>query len=151
MSKKNPNLIFKKCESEDDLKSVYNYDADVFAEAGDFEWSLKNLKQEQSEGWDIYSVTFKSEKEIVAALFMKKEGSSLLTKNTSVKMSHKGLGVSHKIKEFFETFAKKEKYSSIVHFCAVDNFRNIGLNESYGYLKVDVRKNGEVLQWEKKL
>ncbi len=151
MSKKDPKLVFKKCETEDDLKDVYDYDADVFAEAGDFEWSLKNLKQEQTEGWDIYSVTFKAEKEIIAALFMKKDGKALLTKNTAVKMSHKGLGVSHKIKEFFEQKAREDKFSNIVHFCAVDNFRNIGLNESYGYDKVDTRKNGEVLQWEKKL
>ncbi len=148
---KDAKLNIELCNTEEHLKRVYDYDADVFAEAGDFEWSLKNLKKEQKDGWDIYSVTMKTEKEIIAALFLKKEDDKLLTKNTSVKMSHKGMGVSHKIKEFFENRAREQKYSAIVHFCAVDNFRNIGLNESYGYDKVDTRKNGEVLQWEKKI
>ena len=49
-------INFKKVSSKADLQEVYNYDVDVFAEAGDFEWSLKSLEAEKSNGWDIYSV-----------------------------------------------------------------------------------------------
>ncbi len=147
----NPDLEFSMCETEADLKKVYDYDADVFAESGDFVWSLQNLKKEQKSGWRIYSVTSEEDKEIISALFIKDDGDKLLTKNTSLKMSHQGKGISHKIKEFFENEAKKEKKAEIYHFCAVDNFRSIALNESHGYERLECVKNGEVIKWGKKL
>ena len=143
-------LTFESCINETDLKKVYNYDVDVFAEASDFVWSLKSLKSEQKKGWSIYSVTSsEANNEIVAALFIKEGEKELMTKNTAIKMAHQGKGVSHQIKQFFEKQAKTSKMKNIVHFCAVDNFRTIALNESHGYKKVDVLKNGEIIKWQK--
>ncbi|MCB9092051.1 MAG: hypothetical protein H6620_05775 [Halobacteriovoraceae bacterium] len=145
------NITFNKCGSESDLKKLYDYDVDVFAEAGDFEWSLKNLRKEKNDGWDIYSVSLSNDNEIIAALFVKKDGADLLTKNTSVKISHQGKGISHRIKEFFENKAIENHSKNIIHFCAVDNFRNIALNESHGYVRDSVVNKGEVIKWRKKM
>jgi len=149
--KKKKEVTFKKCKTEEHLDKLYQYEVDVFAEAGDFEWSLQNLIDKKENGWDVYSVNMENEEDIVAALFIKKEKGELLTNNTSVKMSHKGLGISHKIKEFFEDTAKNQKVDSIVHFCAVDNFRTITLNENYGYKRVGITHSGEVIKWQKNI
>lgn len=146
----NPNTLrFIKCNSEEELKKLYNYDVDVFAEAGDFDWSLENLKKEKKLGWEIYSV--EQSNEIIAAVFLRFEDDSLATKNTSIKMTFQGQGFSHRIKDFYEHLARAHKVSAIVHYCAVDNFRAIALNESHGYKKVKTLKNGEVIEWEKTL
>ena len=143
------NLKFLKCQSEADLKRLYQYDVDVFAEAGDFEWSVVNLKQELENGWEIYSVELNSE--IIAAVFIKFQTDILLSKNTSLKMPYQGHGFSHRMKEFFELFAKSHGAKEIHHYCAIDNFRTIALNESHGYRRVGTQKNGEVLEWKKVL
>lgn len=145
----NHKINFIKCDSESDLKKIYSYDVDAFALAGDFEWSMQNLLNEQKQGWEIYSVVRGNE--IISALFVKKEQNSLLTKNTPIKISYQGKGYSHLIKEFYESKAKSLKASRILNYCAVDNFRNIALNESHGYKKVAVLHNGEVLEFEKKV
>jgi RimJ/RimL family protein N-acetyltransferase len=146
----NPNTLrFIKCNSDDELKKLYNYDVDVFAEAGDFDWSLENLKKEKKQGWEIYSV--EQNNEIIAAVFLRFDEDSLATKNTSIKMTFQGQGFSHRIKDFYEHLARAHKVSSIVHYCAVDNFRAIALNESHGYKRVKTLKNGEVIEWKKTL
>lgn len=146
----NANILrFIKCNSDDELKKLYNYDVDVFAEAGDFDWSLENLKKERKQGWEIYSV--ENNNEIIAAVFLKFEKDQLSTKNTSIKMTYQGKGYSHRIKDFYEHLARTHQVKSIIHFCAVDNFRAIALNESHGYKRVKTHKNGEVVEWEKKL
>lgn len=142
-------LRFIKCNSDEELKKLYNYDVDVFAEAGDFDWSLENLKRERKQGWEIYSV--ENNNEIIAAVFLKFEKDLLATKNTSIKMTYQGKGYSHRIKDFYEHLARTHQVKSIVHYCAVDNFRAIALNESHGYKRVKTHKNGEVVEWEKKL
>lgn len=146
----NPHTLrFIKCNSEEDLKKLYNYDVDVFAEAGDFDWSLDNLKKEKKQGWEIYSV--EQNDEIIAAVFLRFDNDSLETKNTSIKMTFQGQGFSHRIKDFYEHLARTHKVSTIIHYCAIDNFRAIALNESHGYKKIKTLKNGEVIEWEKDL
>lgn len=149
-SKANPHTLrFIKCNGEVELKKLYNYDVDVFAEAGDFDWSLENLKKEKKLGWEIYSV--EQSNEIIAAVFLRFDDNTLSTKNTSIKMTYQGQGFSHRIKDFYEHLAKTHKVSAIIHFCAVDNFRAIALNESHGYKRVKTLKNGEVIEWKKTL
>jgi RimJ/RimL family protein N-acetyltransferase len=143
------NLKFVKCHTEEQVKRLYQYDVDVFAEAGDFNWSIENLRLELSQGWEIYSVELNTE--IISAVFIKFEGDILHTKNTSLKMPYQGQGLSHRMKEFFELFAKSHGAREIHHVCAVDNFRAIALNESHGYKRVGTQKNGEVLDWKKVL
>jgi len=143
------NLKFVKCITEANIKRLYQYDVDVFAEAGDFNWSIENLLQELAHGWEIYSVELNTE--IISAVFIKFESEILLTKNTSLKMPYQGQGLSHRMKEFFELFAKSHNAKEIHHVCAVDNFRAIALNESHGYIRVGTQKNGEVLEWKKVL
>jgi predicted GNAT family acetyltransferase len=143
------NLAFNKCKNKNDLRDVYRYDADAFAETSDFEWSIASLEKEQAEGWDIYSVSVDSE--IIAACFLKNDGKTLHTKNTSVKISYQGQGVSHLIKEFYEKCAREQKAKEIINYCAVDNFRNIALNESHGYSKLPGDKNSEIVLWKKKI
>ena len=150
--KKNNNkntLRFIKCNTEDDLKKLYNYDVDVFAEAGDFDWSLNNLKKEKKQGWEIYSVELSDE--TIAAVFLRFDKDLLATKNTSIKMTFQGQGFSHRIKDFYEHLARSHNMSSILHYCAIDNFRAIALNESHGYVRLRTLKSGEVIEWEKKL
>lgn len=142
-------LRFVKCHTEEELKRLYNYDVDVFAEAGDFEWSLQNLKKEKKQGWEIYAVEV--DHEFIAAIFLRQENGILYTKNTSLKLMYQGQGLSHRIKDFYEHLARGQKAHTIIHYCAVDNFRAIALNESHGYHKTGVHKNGEVLEWQKKL
>jgi len=147
--KESKTLRFIKCHNEADLKRLYNYDVDVFAEAGDFEWSLENLKKEQKQGWEIYSVEMNGQ--TIAAVFLKFDGDNLLSKNTSLKMTYQGQGISHRIKDFYDHLAHSHQVKYITHFCAVDNFRAIALNESHGYEKVKCHKNGEVVEWKKTL
>lgn len=148
--KTNPyTLRFVKCNSEEELKKLYNYDVDVFAEAGDFDWSLENLKKEKKIGWEIYSV--EQNNEIIAAVFLRFDDDSLATKNTSIKMTFQGQGFSHRIKDFYEHLARTHKVSAIIHYCAIDNFRAIALNESHGYKRIKTLKNGEVIEWKKTL
>ena len=33
-------LIINRCQTEDEIKSIYHYDADVFTESVDFDWSI---------------------------------------------------------------------------------------------------------------
>jgi RimJ/RimL family protein N-acetyltransferase len=147
-----PKLYFKHCTDSKDLRDVYNYEVDVFAEAGDFLWSLEALEDEINRGWKIYAVRCdESGDEIISVLFVKLKQGDYFTKNTSLKLNFQGKGISHSIKEFFEMMALKTKAKNIVHFCAVDNFRSIALNESHGYLKIDCIKNGEILKWKKAL
>ena len=76
----------------------------------------------------------------------------LHTKNTAVKISHKGSGFSHKIKEFLENKAKELNMKKIVHYCRIDNFRMYSLNESHGYNKTkNTFGEGQIIEWEKKL
>ncbi len=142
-------LSFEACQGDDQLQEIYNYEVDVFAEAGNFDWSLENLKSQLDDGWKIYSV--RAGDEIIAALFLKHQDGTLYTKNTSMKLAYQGLGFSHRIKEFYEEQAKKYKAKTILNDCAVDNFRTIALNESHGYQKVQTLGNGEITRWQKKI
>lgn len=142
-------MRFVKCSKEKDLKELYLYNVDVFAEATDFVWSLENLKREREGGWDIYALFISGE--IVAAAFLRFADNVMYTKNTSLKMNYQGKGFSHRIKDFFEHMAKSHQVKEIVHYCAVDNFRAIALNESHGYIRGRSLKNGEVVEWRKKM
>ena len=65
----------------------------------------------------------------------KERGRQVICKTTSIKMNYQGSGYSHKIKEFIEESAQKNKIKQVVNFCGIDNFRMYSLNESHGYKK----------------
>lgn len=142
-------LTFKKAKSENDIKDIYEHNIDAFSDSPDFKWTFDEIKKEVAEGWQLYSLL--ADKEIVAAVFYKVEGDSLLTKNTAIKIDHQGAGLSHSIKEFFEKVARDNRLKSIYHYCRIDNFRMYSLNESHQYRKTPNRfgDEGLVVEWVK--
>ena len=124
-------LVFKEAKKEEEIVNLSKFDIQAFTEVQDFSWTLDNIKKEVKTGWKLYSVT--TDNEIVAAVLLKKEGETLFTKNTPIKMAFQGNGFSHQIKNFYEQEAKKSNVRKLVNYCPVDNFRMIALNESHGY------------------
>lgn len=144
-------LSYKKVENDSDIQQVYDYNIDAFSDSPDFKWSFEEIKREMKEGWELYAVY--SEGEVVAAAFYKVEGDSLLTKNTAIKVGHQGAGISHDVKDFLESVARKKKLKKIVHYCRIDNFRMYSLNESHGFEKTQKTfgDKGQVVEWVKTL
>jgi hypothetical protein len=145
------NVNFKKAKSEKDIKSIHDYNIDAFSDSPDFKWTLDEIKKEVADGWELYSLMLGEE--ILAAVFFKIDGKSLLSKNTAIKITHQGSGFSHTIKEFFEKMARDNKLKQIYHYCRIDNFRMYSLNESHKYKKTP-RKfgvEGLVVEWVKEL
>ena len=142
-------IAFEKADKSKDFRDIYGHNLDAFSETPDFKWTYNDIKKEVDEGWELYSV--KVQDEIIAAVFLKIDKDKLLTKNTALKMSYQGQGLSHKIKEFFENTAKKRKLTSIIHYCRIDDFRAYSLNEGHGYKQRQLggsRKN-QVIEWIK--
>jgi hypothetical protein len=143
-------LKFIKASTKEDIKKVYNYNLDAFSSSPGFHWNLKNINNEIDNGWNLYAVN-KSE-ETIAAIFLKKEGKNMHSKNTSIKMMYQGSGHSHEIKEFIETNARENKCSQVTHYCEIDDFRTYSLNESHGYKKLPEKSHdGTIVIWEKVL
>jgi isocitrate lyase len=144
-------LNFQKAQTTQDIQNVYEYNIDAFSESPDFNWNLKEIEKEVSDGWDLYAAYLGEE--VIAAIFLKKEGGQLLSKTTSIKMNYQGSGYSHKIKEFIEESAQKNKINQVVNFCGIDNFRMYSLNESHGYKKTGRKlgAKGTVVEWVKVL
>jgi len=142
-------LNFILTKSQDEIEDVYNYDVEVFTDSPDFEWSLSSLKEEMQSGWQIFSARLNEE--IVAVAFLKEKDSSLLTKNTPIKMVYQGNGFSHQIKEFFEGEAKTRKIKELKHYCSSHNFRMISLNENHGYFRTPRAFDGNkyLTEWRK--
>ena len=142
-------LKFQLANSEADVKNIYEYNIDAFSESPDFNWNLDEIKKEMDSGWDLYSANINDE--VIAAVFLKKDKTTLYSKTTSIKMNFQGSGYSHKIKEFIEDSAKKMNVKEIINFCGIDNFRMYSLNESHGYKKTGRRlgSNGQVVEWIK--
>ncbi len=152
MSKENsPQVIkFKQAKKVCEYKAIYDYNLGAFTDSPDFKWNLVEIKNEVKDGWQLFAAYV--DDLIIAALFLKLDKKSLLTKNTGTKMSHQGSGYSHNIKEFFEKKARELKVKKIYHYCRVDNFRMYSLNESHGYGKTSKRlSDGLVVEWEKRL
>jgi predicted GNAT family acetyltransferase len=91
--------------------------------------------------------------EIVAAVLMRKDGDTLFTKNTPIKMAFQGNGFSHQIKNFYEEEAKKQHIRKVINYCPVDNFRMIALNESHGYKRTgnSFGTSNNIIEWVKVL
>jgi predicted GNAT family acetyltransferase len=144
-------ITFKKAKSEKEIKAIFDYNIDAFSDSPDFKWTFEEIKKEVGEGWELYSMML--DNEIIAALFYKIEGQSLLTKNTAIKITHQGSGFSHKIKEFIEKVARDNKLKRIFHYCRIDNFRMYSLNESHSYKKTPNKfgPEGLVVEWVKEL
>ena len=144
-------LAFIEVSSEKEIKKVFDHNIEAFSDSPDFKWTLDDIKKETKEGWKLFSVEV--DDEIIAACFMKLEGKVLHCKNTSIKMQFSGSGFSHRIMDFFEEQAKKINAKSIIHYCAIDNFRQYSLNESHGYQKTDRRlgREGLTTEWVKML
>lgn len=144
-------LKFKKTKGASEIQEIYDYTIDAFSDTPDFSWTLDDLKCEVKDGWELFSVSTGTE--VIAAVFMKKDGEALLTKNTAIKLTHQGSGFSHRIKEFFEKRARELKLKQIVHYCRIDNFRMYSLNESHGYKKSSRRlgEDGQLVEWVKSL
>ena len=147
--KKIDNLDFILSKSEESLNEIFNFNVKAFADTQDFIWTIDNIKSEISSGWSPYSV--KMGKEVVCVLFAKKDGASLLTKNTPIKIDFQGQGVSHKIKDFYEELADDHKVEEIRNYCPDDNFRMIGLNESHHYSRTGEVSgpNHNIIEWVK--
>ena len=144
-------LRFERAKTAKDIKSIYEYNVDAFSESPDFNWNLEEISKEVEDGWDLYAAYLG--KEVIAAIFLKKDSSGLMTKTTSVKLNYQGSGYSHKIKEFIEKSAKDLKAKQIFNFCGIDNFRMYSLNESHGYKKTGRKlgEKGQVVEWVKLL
>jgi len=144
-------LKFKEAKKEEDLVSLSRFDMQAFTDTKDFSWSLDNIKKEVKTGWKLYSVL--SEDEIVAAVLIKKDGDTLYTKNTPIKMAFQGNGFSHQIKNYYEQEAKKLQMRKVINYCPVDNFRMIALNESHGYKKTGntLGNSHNIIEWVKTL
>lgn len=147
----NDKLVFRKASSDQDIQDIFDHTIDAFSDSPDFEWSMKGIKDEIKDGWELYAALLNDE--IIAAALLKIEGDILHSKNTSTKMNYQGSGFSHKVKDFFETFAREKKLKKIVHYCRIDNFRMYSLNESHGFSKTDRKlgEDGQVVEWVKDL
>lgn len=146
-------LKFENASSQESIQAIYDHTIEAFSDSPDFGWGPKELEGQIEKGWKIFAVTF--EKEIIAAILLKIEEKerSLLSKNTAIKPSHQGKGISHQIKEFIENYAKEQKLTTIFHYCRIDNFRMYGLNERHGYSKTG-RKDvfaPHTIEWKKEL
>ncbi len=143
-------LEFRAATKDDQFLEIYEHNLDAFTDSPDFSWNLEQIKKEVKDGWKLYGVYY--EDEIIAAVFLKKQGDDLLSKNTALKMSHQGSGFSHQIKEFIEDQAQKFKAKRILHYCRIDNFRLYSLNESHGYHKTANKLDGgQIVEWEKQV
>jgi predicted GNAT family acetyltransferase len=144
-------LHFKEAKKEEEIINLSKFDIQAFTDTQDFSWSLDNLKKEVKTGWKLYAVM--TEDEIVAAVLVKKDGDTLFSKNTPIKMAFQGNGFSHMIKNFYEDEAKKAQVRKVVNYCPVDNFRMIALNESHGYKRTgnSFGLNQNIIEWVKVL
>jgi len=142
-------LNFVPVTKKNHVKDVFDFNIDAFSDSPDFKWTLDDIKNELKDGWMLYSVNLNEE--IIAAAFYKIENGTLHCKNTSIKMQYQGSGYSHRIMDFFEQMAKQLKVKKMVHYCAIDNFRQYSLNESHGYIKTDRKlgKGGHTTEWIK--
>ncbi len=144
-------LVFREAKKEEEVVNLSKFDIQAFTDTQDFSWSLDNIKKEVKTGWKLYSVM--TEEEIVAAVLVKKDGDTLFTKNTPIKMAFQGNGFSHQIKNFYETEAKRLQIARLVNYCPVDNFRMIALNESHGYKRTGKAMgiSNNIIEWVKVL
>ncbi len=144
-------LSFKEAKKEEEIVNLSKFDIQAFTDTQDFSWSLDNLKKEVKTGWKLYAVM--THEEIVAAVLLKRDGDTLFSKNTPIKMAFQGNGFSHMIKNFYEVEAKKAQVSKVVNYCPVDNFRMIALNESHGYKRTgnSFGLNQNIIEWVKVL
>jgi len=144
-------LVFQECESDQEIKDIYNFNVHAFADTQDFEWNEENIKNEIGQGWKVLSVSF--EKNIVAAVLLKIEDKTLYTKNTPIKIDYQGNGFSHLIKDFFEQFAEGKNIETIINYCPDDNFRMISLNEGHKYTKTGkvLGEHLNIIEWQKSL
>jgi predicted GNAT family acetyltransferase len=144
-------LVFKEAKKEEDVVNLSKFDIQAFTDTQDFSWTLDNIKREVKTGWKLYSVT--TENEIVAAVLLRKDGDTLFTKNTPIKMAFQGNGFSHRIKNFYEDEAKKQNIRRVINYCPSDNFRMIALNESHGYKRTGnaFGVNQNIIEWVKVL
>lgn len=144
-------LIFKETKKEEEVVNLSKFDIQAFTDTQDFSWSLDNLKKELKTGWKLYSVM--ADDEIVAAVLVKRDGDTLVTKNTPIKMAFQGNGFSHQIKNFYEEEAKKNQIQKVINYCPVDNFRMISLNESHGYKRTGKAFgiSNNIIEWVKVL
>ena len=144
-------LVFKEAKKEEEVVNLSKFDMQAFTDTQDFSWNLDGIKKEVKTGWKLYSVT--NEDEIVAAVLIKKDGDTLFTKNTPIKMAFQGNGFSHRIKNFYEDEAKKQNMRKVVNYCPQDNFRMIALNESHGYKRTGnaFGISNNIIEWVKVL
>jgi hypothetical protein len=145
------NLKFEASNTQEQIKAVFNFNTEAFTDTQDFTWTKENIEEQINSGWDLVSV--KSGKEIVCALFIKKDKKALLTKNTPIKINHQGNGYSHLIKEYYENYAKDNGLGEVYNYCPADNFRMISLNEGHDYAKTgkSLENNSNMIEWVKKI
>ena len=143
-------LHFKPITKSEDFKAIHDYIADVFSDT-DFNWTLDQIRGETKAGCELWAAY--SQEDVVAALFLRMDGDTLLTKNSALNIHHQGQGHSHEIKEYFEQVARQRGAKKISHFCRIDNFRAYSLNESHNYTRLEGKNKGDdqVVEWRKKI
>ena len=140
-------LTFTPGKKKQEINRIFNFDANAFANAQDFEWTEENIKNEIQDGWKLFSVDYDGE--VVAALFTKVADNTLFTKNTPIKLNYQGNGFSHQIKDHYEQLAREKGLARIVNYCKSDNFRMISLNEGHNYHKTGRELDDNIIEWEK--
>ena len=124
----------KEITAASSFEEIEKFNVDAFTDTPGVDFKKSSLKKLLKDDWKIFVLSH--QEEIVSVLFIKKDPDRLLTKNTPIKMSYQGNGLSHLIKEFYEEYASEEKIGEIIHYCPIDNFRMISLNEKHGYAKI---------------
>ncbi|MBP9674706.1 MAG: hypothetical protein KBD63_06380 [Bacteriovoracaceae bacterium] len=146
--KQSSQLQFKQATKSKEIENAFNFNAEVFSQSPEFEWSLSNIKKKMKEGWELYSIS--SDAHIIAAALAKIDQEGLYTLTTPIKLDFQGHGYSHQIKDFFEKMAKEKHLSKVFNYCHMENFRLISLNETHGYIKTGrTSENTEVFEWSK--
>lgn len=141
-------ISFRHVYDEKEIRAVFDYNIDAFSDTPDFHWGIGEIKEEMKHGWELHAVLWGDE--VIAAVFLKLEGGTLLSKNTAIKMTYQGSGFSHQIKAFVEAKAKEMKARKVLHYCRIDNFRMYSLNEGHGYKKTNKKLPDEqVVEWMK--
>ncbi len=142
-------LSFVPIKTNKEIENVYNFEVNAFADDHGVTWSEESIKEELEQGWDLYSANLGEE--IVAAVFVKRAGDTLFTKNTPIKLIFQGNGFSHQIKDYYEKTAHGLGLNRVVHYCPSENFRMISLNEGHDYKQTGNKlgKDNHIIEWEK--
>ena len=144
------NKTFERIVTKEQLKRACRHNFEVFLETVDVEWTLSGLQRVLKQGWEIYALNISFddydavyEEEMVNVFFLRLDKGDLHTKNTSLKLKFRGMGLSDLIRDFIEKYALAKGANRIYHYCWSDDFRSIVLNEARGHVHENVTQIGD--------